>query len=264
MDLGVKGRMAVIAASSKGLGFACALEFAREGAAVAICSHNQSNIRDAEKQLLAAVPGARVHAMTVDLSSDDECRRFVDESASVLGRLDILVTNCGGPPPGSFDQVSMETLRANIDATMMAPIAMMKAAVPHMRRNAWGRIVNLLSLTVKQPRSSLVISNTLRLGVVGYARTLANDLAREGITVNNIATGYARTERLDELAEHTATTQSREMDDVFADWERVIPAQRLGRPEELAAVVAFLGSERASYVTGVTMRVDGGWNQSLY
>ena len=133
-----------------------------------------------------------------------------------------------------------------------------------MRARKWGRIVNLMSITVKQPKTSLLISSTMRTGLLGYARTIANDLARDGITVNNVAPGYTRTERLDELAGHTSQTQGRRTEDVFAEWERVIPAGRLGRPEELAAVVAFLASERASYLTGTTIQVDGGWVQSLY
>jgi 3-oxoacyl-[acyl-carrier protein] reductase len=264
MDMGVKGRAAAIAASSKGLGFACALELAREGAAVAICSRDRERIDDAARRLRDAVPGAQVQAAVADLSREDDCRRFVDEAAAAFGRLDILVTNSGGPTPGSFGEISVDALRAAIDGNLMAPIVMMKTAVPHMRVRKWGRIVNILAITVKQPRSNLLVSSTMRPGVMGYARTIANDLARDGITVNNVAPGYTRTERLDELAEHTSKTQKKSLDDVFADWERMIPAQRLGRPEEQSAVVTFLCSERASYVTGVTVQVDGGWVQSLY
>jgi 3-oxoacyl-[acyl-carrier protein] reductase len=264
MDFGLKGKAAAVSASSQGLGFACALELAKEGASVAICSRDHARIEDAARRLREAVPGATIHAAVVDLSSDDSCGRFVEDAAAAFGRLDILVTNSGGPPPGSFDQLSVEELHRSVDANLMAPIAMIHAAVPHMRGRKWGRIVNILSITVKQPKTNLLISSTMRTGVMGYARTIANDLARDGITVNNVAPGYTRTERLDELAEHASKTQSREIEDVVAEWERVIPAQRLGRPEELAAVVTFLASERASYLTGTTIQVDGGWVQSLY
>jgi 3-oxoacyl-[acyl-carrier protein] reductase len=155
-------------------------------------------------------------------------------------------------------------MRDNVESSLLAPIAMIYAAVPHMRKQKWGRVVNLASITVKQPRSSLLISNTLRTALMSFSRTIANDLARDGITLNTIATGYTRTERLDELAEHTSATQNKSMDEVFAGWERDIPMQRLGRPEEIAAAVTFLASERASYVTGTTVQVDGGWVQSLF
>jgi len=210
------------------------------------------------------VPGARVHASVLDLSKEAACRRFVDEAAEAFGRLDILVTNTGGPPPGSFDQLSIEDVRDSVEANLIGPIAMIKRAVPHMRANKWGRIVNILSVTVKQPKSNLLISSTMRPGIMGFSRTIAGDLARDGITVNNVAPGYTRTERLDELAEHLSATHKRAMDEVLADWERDIPAQRLGQPEELAAVVVFLASERASYVTGTTLQVDGGSVRSLY
>jgi 3-oxoacyl-[acyl-carrier protein] reductase len=264
MDLGLKGRTAAIAAASKGLGFACALELVKEGAAVAICSRDHSRIEEAARRLRAAVPGATIHAATHDLSHENGARAFIDDAASHLGRLDILITNSGGPTPGSFDQLSMDDIRESVGGSLMAPIAMIHAAVPHMRARQWGRIVNLMSITVKQPRTSLLISSTMRVGLMGYARTIANDLARENITVNNIATGYTRTERLDELAEHTSATQKKNIEEVFAGWERDIPAQRLAKPEELAAVAVFLASERASYVTGATIAVDGGWVQSLY
>ncbi len=263
MDFGIRDRAAAVAASSQGLGLACALELAREGALVAICSRDRDRIEAAARRIRDAVPDATVHTVVADLSKDEDCRRFVDATAEKFGRLDILVTNSGGPTPGSFDQVSIEDVRRGVDTTLMSAIALMIAGVPHLRKNRWGRIVNILSVTVKQPKPSLLVSNTMRPGILGFAKSISFELAKDHITVNNVAPGFTRTERLDELAEHLSSTQKRTQSDVVAEWERTIPAGRLGGPEELAAVVAFLCSERASYVTGVTIQVDGGQVTSL-
>jgi 3-oxoacyl-[acyl-carrier protein] reductase len=263
MDFGIRGRAAAVAASSQGLGFACALELAREGASVAVCSRDRGRVDEAAKRIREAVTDAVVHPLVVDLSNEGECARFVDDAATKFGRLDILVTNSGGPTPGSFDQVSLADVRRGVDTTLMSAIALMTAAVPRLRANGWGRIVNILSVTVKQPKTSLLVSNTMRPGILGFAKSISMELAKDGVTVNNVAPGYTQTERLDELATHVSSTQKRSLDDVVAEWERSIPAGRLGRSEELAAVVAFLCSERASFVTGVTIQVDGGQVSSL-
>jgi 3-oxoacyl-[acyl-carrier protein] reductase len=263
MDLAIRGRAAAVAASSKGLGFACALELAREGASVAICSRDRARVDDAARRIREAVRGAAVHATVADVSHDGDCQRFVDDAAQKFGRLDILVTNSGGPTPGSLDELSLGDFRSGVDTTLISAVALMIAAVPHLRKNGWGRIVNILSITVKQPKVSLLVSNTMRPGILGFAKSISFELAKDKITVNNVAPGYTRTERLDELAGHLASTQKRKPDDIFAEWERTIPAGRLGRAEELGAVVAFLCSERASFVTGVTVQVDGGQVQGL-
>lgn len=263
MELGIRGRSALVAAASQGLGFACALELAREGASVAICSRDQGRITDAARRIRDAVPGATVRASAVDLSREEACTEFVNDVVAGFGKLDILVTNSGGPTPGSFDQVTLADMRRGVDTTLMSAVALMTAAIPHLRANRWGRIVNILSSTVKQPRTGLLVSNTMRPGILGFAKSISLELAAQRITVNNVAPGFTKTERLDELADHMSKTQRVAPGDVVADWEKTIPARRLGQPEELAAVVAFLCSERASYVTGVTIQVDGGAIQGL-
>ncbi len=263
MDFGLKGRAAAVAASSQGLGFACALELAREGASVAICSRDRGRVDDAARRIRDQVRDAKVHAVVADLAREADCKRFVDEAARTFGRLDIVVTNSGGPAPGAFDQISLDDLRRGVDTTLMSAVALMTAAVPHLRTNQWGRIVNILSITVKQPKTTLLVSNTMRPGILGFAKSISMELAKDNITVNNVAPGYTKTERLDELSEHLSKTQTRSQADVVADWVTTIPAGRLGRSEELAAVVTFLCSERASYVTGVTIQIDGGQVSSL-
>lgn len=262
MEFGINGRVAAIAAASQGLGYACALELSKEGAKVAICSRDEGRIRAAAARIRSKT-GGEVHAMVVDVSQEEGCVRFVNETVEKFGQLDILVTNTGGPTPGALDQISFDDVRDGFNSTLMNAITMMKTAVPHMRANKWGRIINILSMTVKQPKVDLLVSNTMRPAVLGFAKSISFELARENITVNNVAPGFTKTERLTELAEHLAG-DGKTMDDVFAHWEETIPARRLGRPEELAAFVTFLASERAAYVTGTTTQVDGGSTQGLF
>jgi len=257
MELGMAGKVAAVAASSQGLGFACAMELAREGASLAICSRSRDKIDKAALKIHEET-GAEVYATVVDVSKQDECIRFIEESVQQFGHLDILVTNTGGPAPGALDDIDFEQVRDGFDSTLMSAIVMMKASIPHMRQRGWGRIVNILSMTVKQPKVDLLVSNTMRPAILGFAKSISFELAREGITVNNVAPGYTRTERLTELAEHMSKQSGGAVEDVYAGWESAIPARRLGRPEELGAVVTFLASERAGYVTGVTVQVDGG------
>ena len=263
MDLGMKDRVAAVAAASQGLGFAAAGRLALEGARVGICSRSQKNI-DAAARRIENETGTEVFRLVAELSNADEATGFVDAVAGHFGALDVLVTNAGGPPPGGFEEIGEVEVRHAFDLTLMSTIAMIKAAVPHMRKKSWGRVVNILSLTVKQPELTLLMSNTMRTALVGYTKSVAIELAPENILINNVAPGYTRTERLSELADDLATHSATSADEIFAGWEERIPMGRLGRPEELANVIAFLASEGGSYVTGVTLQVDGGYVKGLF
>jgi 3-oxoacyl-[acyl-carrier protein] reductase len=257
MDLGLKGRVAAVAAASRGLGRACAEALAAEGAAVAVCGRDEARIREAAADI-AARTGARTLAFVADVAVPGECQAFVEAAAGEFGRLDILVTNTGGPKPGGFDAVSDADWEQAYRLTLANVVQLVRAAAPHMKRNRWGRIVNITSLSAKQPVDGLVLSNAFRPAIAGLAKTLANELGRDGILVNNVCPGYTRTDRLEELAQVRARAAGSTPERILAEMAQALPVGRVAEPAELAAVVAFLCSERASYVTGATIPVDGG------
>lgn len=257
MDLGLGGRAAAIAASSRGLGRATARALAAEGASVALCGRDQARVTEAA-DAIARETGARTLAVVADVASADDCRRFVDAASAAFGRLDILVTNTGGPRPGAFEALSIEDWEAGFRVTLANVVHLVRAAVPHMRANRWGRILNIASLSAKQPIDGLVLSNAFRPAIAGLAKTLANELGKDGILVNTLCPGYTRTDRLQELAEVRARQAGKTPDEILAELASGVPLNRVGTPEEFAAVAAFLCSERASFVNGATIPVDGG------
>jgi len=262
MDLGLTNKVALVAAASRGLGRAVAEELAAEGASLIICSRSEEKISQTAKEI-AESTGARILGVAADVSSPDDVSRLTRLAMERFERIDILVTNAGGPPAGPFESFSLEQWDAATNLLLRSVVALTHAVLPGMKDRGWGRILNITSIAVKQPVENLLLSNSLRAGLTGFARTLANEVAADGITVNNVLPGYTRTERLDELAEMMAEKQGISPSEFRGKWEQEIPMRRLGEPREFAAAVAFLASERASYITGTSIQVDGGWIKSL-
>jgi len=205
----------------------------------------------------------KVHAVVADVSNQKHIERLTGEALAKFGRVDVLVTNAGGPPAGVFETHSWDVWENAVNLTLRSVVEMTRALLPGMRERHWGRVINVTSIAVKQPVDNLMLSNSLRSAVTGFARTLANEVATDGVTVNNILPGYTRTERVEALADSTAAKEGLARQDIVARFENEIPMRRLGEPEELAALAAFLASERASYITGQSIAVDGGWIRSL-
>lgn len=263
MDLGLKGKVAFVAAASKGLGRAVAEELAAEGASLVLCARNAETLNRVSEQI-AEKSGAAVLSVVADVSNVADVEKAVRAGIEKFGRIDILVTNAGGPPAGQFESLSREMWEAATRLTLNSVLELTRAVLPGMKVRRWGRILNITSICVKQPVDNLMLSNTLRAAVTGFARTLANETAADGITVNNILPGYTRTERVEELAQAAASREGISEAEANARWEAEIPMKRLGEPREFAALAAFLVSERASYITGTSIPVDGGWIRSLY
>jgi 3-oxoacyl-[acyl-carrier protein] reductase len=262
MDLGLAGKVALVTASSRGLGRAIAEQLAREGCRVVVSARGEADLH-AARDAIATATGAQVLAVPADMSDLGRLAALVDAAIAQWGRIDVLVTNGGGPPAGRFEDHDAGAWEAAFRSTLRGVVELCRAVVPGMRARKWGRILNVTSITVKQPVAGLMLSTSIRAAVTGFARTLADEVAADGITVNNLLPGYTRTDRLVELADALAEKQGVAADAIVSRWVQEIPAGRLGEPAELAALAAFLASERAAYVTGASIAVDGGWIRSL-
>lgn len=261
MDLGLKGRTAFVAAASRGLGRAIAEELAAEGCAVACCARS-GGIADVAREI-GERHGVRAEGIVADVSVPEQVDAAVAAALRALGRIDILVTNAGGPPPGPFEQHTREDWRRAVELNLDSVVNLARAVLPGMKERRWGRILNVTSIAVKQPVENLILSNAVRAAVTGFARSLANEVAPFNVTVNNLMPGYTRTERLETLAAANAKAKGITREEAFAQWDRQIPMGRVGEPREFAALAAFLASDRASYITAQSIAVDGGWIKSL-
>ena len=262
MDLGLRGKIALVSASSKGLGRAIAEELAAEGANIVMCSRGEEALRSTADSIRKS-SGVKVVEIAADVSQQSGIDKVARTALDSFGRVDILVTNSGGPPSGTFDNFTPEMWEAAARLLLYSAVGLARSVLPGMKERRWGRILNVTSIAVKQPIDSLMLSNSLRAAVTGFARTLANEVASFNITVNNIMPGYTRTDRVDQLARATSAKTGSSLKDAYARWEKEIPMGRLGEPREFAALAAFLASERASYITGSSIAVDGGWIRGL-
>lgn len=261
MELGLSGKVALVAASSRGLGRAVAEELAAEGAALCLCARGAAALDETRAALAEA--GARVVAVAADLAASEGVEAVVRTATEAYGRVDILVNNAGGPPSGPFESHDADAWEAAFRLTLRSAVELTRAVLPGMKERRWGRILNVTSIAAKQPVENLILSNSLRAAVTGFARTLADEVAPYGVTVNNVLPGYTATERVVQLAERAARERGIAPAEATRAWVDQIPMGRLGEPREFAAMVAFLASERASYVTGQSVAVDGGWIRSL-
>ncbi len=262
MDLGLKGKVALIAGGSQGLGRAVALEMVREGAKVAICALDDPNLPEAA-QVIKKETGVDIYTIPADVSQEEEARKFVKKSIEHYGTVDILVNNAGGPPSVSFLEIDDTLWYQGIRLNLMSTIVMTREAVPVMKAKRWGRIINMTSIAVKQPIDGLILSNTVRSGVIGFAKSLSNELAPFNITVNSVCPGYTMTDRVRNLSKVVAQKQGTTPEAIIKKWESEIPMGRTGTPEEFAALVTFLASVQAGYITGAAIQIDGGWYKGV-
>ena len=262
MDLGLKGKRAIVMAASRGLGYASALGLAREGCKLIVCSRDQARI-EAAAAAITKETGAEVKALVADVSSASEAKRLVDAAVSAYGGLEIVVHNAGGPPAGETLQMTEEQWQKAFEQNLLSFTRIVGAAAPEMKKAGYGRIITIASSSIKQPIPNLALSNALRAGVWGIAKTLSRELAPQGILVNVIAPGRIDTERIAELDQANAQKSGKSIDDVRKASVGSIPLGRLGRPEELANLVVFLASAAGSYITGQAITVDGAAGTAL-
>lgn len=263
MDLYLKDKVSLVCAASEGLGKAAALELAKEGAKVAICSRNKEKLNLAKQDILDKT-GYEVETFEADLTLQNKIEHLHKEVKERLGNIEILVNNIGGPPSGTFSKLKDQDWQEAINLTMMSALRVSRMVLPKMKEKKWGRIINISSVSVKTPVDNLFLSNSIRLGVLGWAKALSDEVGKDGITVNTVCPGSTRTNRITTLFSETAKSTGQTLEQIEIISTQNIPLKRIGEPKELAALIAFLASERASYISGVAIQVDGGSSRGYY
>ncbi|NHJ00990.1 MAG: SDR family oxidoreductase [Candidatus Heimdallarchaeota archaeon] len=261
MDLGLNQKVALVAASSRGLGKAVAFALAKEGASIILCSRNGDQLLSVQEDIMEL--GVDVLAIPADLTIYTEVKHLVKEALNHFGKIDILVTNCGGPPTGGFLDFSIDDWEKAITLNLMSTIFLCKEVLPQMIQRKQGRIIMIASISVKQPIDGLILSNTVRAGVAGLAKSLSNEFGKDNVLINLVCPGYTKTERVTQLASVISTKRKISTDEVINEWASQNALNRLATPDEFANVVVFLASEKASHLTGVSVQIDGGFIKSL-
>jgi 3-oxoacyl-[acyl-carrier protein] reductase len=262
MDLGLKNKVAFVAGGSQGLGKAVALELSREGAQVAICGLADNSLPEAKVEI-DREGGGEVFAVAADLTNADQAKDCIRRTIDRFGDVDILINNAGGPPGMSFLEIDDQLWEYGFRLNLLSTIILTREVLPLMKQKQWGRIINMTSISVKQPIDGLILSNTIRSGVIGLSKTLSTELAPFNITVNSVCPGYTLTDRVRTLAAATAKQKGTTPEEIIKSWTDTIPMGRLGTPAEFAALVTFLASERSSYITGAAIQIDGGWYRGV-
>ncbi|MDA3814154.1 MAG: SDR family oxidoreductase [Candidatus Cloacimonetes bacterium] len=263
MDLGINGKIALVTAASKGLGKAVASQLASEGANVIICSRSLESLQKAKSDIFEKL-NKDVTTISCDVTNEEQIKHMINSIIQDFGTIDILVTNAGGPPAGGFGDFNVEDYRKAVELNLLSTISLCKKAVPIMQKQKWGRIVMMTSVSVMQPIDNLILSNTARTAVIGFMKSLSNEVAKDGITVNSICPGYTKTQRVDKLAKAFTDRGKGTIEDFYKKLEADIPMKRIGTPFEFGQTVAFMVSEGAGYITGVSLKVDGGFAKGLF
>ena len=265
MDLNLKNKNAIVCASSQGLGKAAAIDLALEGVNLAICSRDQDKIDKTKAEILKRTNNQiKVIALKANLNSSEQIETLYEEALNSLGSIDILVNNNGGPPPSTFEELTDDDWQNAFNSTMMSCLRLSRLVMPQMKERGWGRIINISSVSVKTPVNGLFLSNSLRMGVLGWSKALADELAPFGITVNTVCPGYTKTERVEAILESQSNASGLKKEDIEKSIANNIPMKRVGEAEDLAGLITFLASEKANYMTGLAVQVDGGSARTFY